>query len=75
LERGEMIEEGLRPLSLRIPAFRWIEDQEGLTSTLEDLFAHLPKAISEDRQVNSHNITVLRNTMIIAVLLRRPKES
>ena len=58
----------------RFPHFTRIEDQEGLTRTLEDIFVHLPKSIPEGWEVNSHNVTVSRNTLIITVLLRRPKK-
>ena len=58
----------------RFPHFTRIEDQEGLTQTLEDIFVHLPKSIPEGWEVNSHNVTVSRNTLIITVLLRRPKK-
>jgi len=54
------------------PHFSHMEDQAGLTKTFEEVFAHLPKSIPEGWEVNSHNITVSRNTLIITVLLRRP---
>ena len=57
----------------RFPHFSRIEDQDGLTRTLEEVFTHLPESISEGWEVNSHNITASRNTLIITVLLRRPK--
>jgi len=57
----------------RFPHFSHIEDQAGLTRTLEEIFTHLPDSISEGWEVNSHNIAVSRNTLIITVLLRRPK--
>ena len=56
----------------RFPHFAHIEDQAGLTKTLEEIFAHLPETIEEGWEVNSHNIAVSRNTLIITVLLRRP---
>ena len=55
----------------KYPHFSHIEDQEGLTKTLEEVFIHLPESIAEGWEVNSHNITVSRNTLIITVLLRR----
>jgi len=55
----------------KYPHFSHFEDQEGLTKTLEDIFAHLPESISKGWEVNSHNIAVSRNTLIITVLLRR----
>jgi len=57
----------------RLPHFTHIEDQDVLTGTLEEIFTHLPESIPEGWEVNSHNITVSRNTLIITVLLRRPK--
>jgi hypothetical protein len=57
----------------RFAHFSHIEDQDGLTRTLEEIFAHLPESIAEGWEVNSHNITISRNTLIITVLLRRPK--
>jgi hypothetical protein len=59
----------------RYPHFTRIEDQDGLTRTLEDVFPHLPESIAAGWEVNSHNITISRNTLIITVLLRRPKQS
>lgn len=56
----------------RYPHFSRIEDQEGLTRTLDDVFVHLAESIPEDWEVNSHNITVSRDTLIITVLLRKP---
>jgi hypothetical protein len=57
----------------RFPHFARVEDQDGLTRTLEEIFTHLPESIPEGWEVNSHNITISRNTLIISVLLRRPK--
>jgi hypothetical protein len=57
----------------RYPHFSHIDDQAGLTRTLEEVIAHLPESISEGWEVNSHNIAISRNTLIITVLLRRPK--
>jgi hypothetical protein len=56
----------------RYPHFSHIEDQEGLTKTLDEVFAHLAESIPEGWEVNSHNITVSRSTLIVTVLLRRP---
>ncbi len=58
----------------RFPHFTRIEDQDGLTKTLEDIFSHLPDSIEAGWEVNSHNIAISRNTLIITVLLRRPKK-
>ena len=57
----------------RYPHFTHIEDQDSLTKTIEDVFEHLPKSIPEGWEVNSHNITISRNTLIITVLLQKPK--
>lgn len=57
----------------RNPHFTHIEDQEGLARMIDEVFTHLPESIPEGWEVNSHNITVSRNTLIITVLLRRPK--
>jgi hypothetical protein len=54
--------------------FTRIEDQDGLTKTLEEIFEHLPESIEAGWEVISHNIAVSRNTLIITVLLRRPKK-
>jgi hypothetical protein len=58
----------------RYPHFTRIEDQGGLTRTLEEVFDHLPESIEAGWEVISHNITVSRNTLIITVLLKRPKK-
>ena len=49
----------------KYPHFSHIEDQEGFTKTLEEVFTHMPESIPEGWEVNSHNITVSRNTLII----------
>ncbi len=59
----------------RYPHFSHIDDQEGLTPVVQDVFAHLPQSIPEGWEVNSHNIAVSRNTLIVSVLLRRPVAS
>ncbi|MBN2240335.1 MAG: hypothetical protein JW712_11230 [Dehalococcoidales bacterium] len=56
----------------RYPHFNHVEDQGGLTRTLEEVFEHLPESIPEGWEVNSHNITISRNTLIVTVLLRKP---
>lgn len=58
----------------RSPHFTHIEDQEGLTRTIDEVFTHLPESIPEGWEVNSHNITAARDTLIITVLLRRLKD-
>ena len=56
----------------KYPHLSHLEDQDGLTKTFQDIFAHLPEYIPEGWEVNSHNITVSRNTIILTLLLRRP---
>jgi len=56
----------------RYPHFTRIEDQEGFTRTVNDVFKNLPKSVPEGWEVVSHNIMPSRNTVIITVLLRRP---
>jgi hypothetical protein len=55
-----------------IPHLALEADQESLTGILGDVFEHLPESVPEGWEVNSHNITFSRSTMIISVLLRRP---
>lgn len=58
----------------RSPHFTHPEDQEGLTRTIDEVFEHLPESIPEGWEVNSHNITAARNTLIITVLLKKLKD-
>ena len=51
----------------RFPHFSHMEDQEGMTRTLEDVFAHLPESIPEGWEVNSHGIDASRDTLMITV--------
>jgi len=55
----------------RIPHYSHESDQRGLTSMLEGVVTHLPEAIGEGWEVNSHSLTLAKNTVIITVLLRR----
>ena len=59
----------------RTAHFTHEDAQESLTGTIEEVFAHLPESIAEGWEVNSHNITVSRDTMILTFLLRRPVAS
>jgi hypothetical protein len=59
----------------RYPHFTRMEDQEGLRRTLEDVFSHLAESIPDGWEVVSHNIAASRNTMIVTILLRKPKAS
>ena len=58
----------------RYPHFNHIDDQESFTQTLQEIFNHLPYSVPEGWEVNSHNIAISRNTLIVTILLRRPKE-
>ena len=55
----------------RFPHFTHIDDQTGMTKTIEEVFNHLRESLPEGWEVNSHGITTSRNTLIITVLLRR----
>ena len=56
----------------RYPHFTRIEDQQGFTLTLNEIFKSLPMSVPEGWEVISHNIMPSRNTLIITVLIRRP---
>ncbi len=56
----------------RFPHFSRIEDQEGLTQTMNDILGHLPQSIPPGWEVVSHDVAVSRNTLILSVLLKRP---
>ena len=58
----------------RFPHFSHIEDQEGFTKTIDEIVAHLPEVIPEGWEVNSHNLSISRNIIIITILLRRQVE-
>ena len=47
-------------------------DEQSLTAKLEEVVEHLPDAIAEGWEVNSHSLTVAKDTTILSVLLRRP---
>ena len=53
------------------PHFTHLEDQEGLTKTLQDIFSHLPEYLEDGWEVVSHDITVSRNTLVVTVLLKK----
>ena len=55
----------------KYPHFTHVKDQEGLTKTIDEVFAHLPEEIPEGWEVNSHSITISRTTVIISILLRK----
>jgi hypothetical protein len=56
----------------KYPHFSHIEDQAGLTRTLDEVFKHLPDSIPEGWEVVSHDIAVSRSTLILTVLIRKP---
>jgi len=47
-------------------------DEQSLTAKREEAVEHLPDAIAEGWEVNSHSLTVARDTVILSALLRRP---
>ena len=53
------------------PHYSHLEDQEGLTGSLEDVVGHLQQSVPEGWEVVSHDLTVARSTVILTVLLRR----
>ena len=55
----------------KYPHFSHMDDQIGLTKTLEEIFAHLPESIPEGWEVISHDITTSRETLILTVLIRK----
>jgi hypothetical protein len=55
------------------PHFSHLEDQEGLTKTLEEVFLHLPQFLEQGWEVVSHDICDSRNTLIVTVMLKRLK--
>ena len=59
----------------RFPHFSRIEDQEGLTTTINEVLGHLPESIPPEWEVISHDLTVSRNTVIFTVLMRRPAQA
>ncbi len=56
----------------RIPHYSHETDQDELTSILDRVVTHLPETIGEGWEVNSHSLTLAKNTLIVTVLLRRP---
>ena len=56
----------------RVPHYSHELDQDELTSMLAKVVTYLPEAIGEGWEVNSHSLTLAKNTLIVTVLLRRP---
>ena len=55
------------------PHYSHLEDQEGLTASLDDVIGHLPQSVPEGWEVVSHDLTAARSTIILTVLLRRKR--
>ncbi len=58
----------------KYPHFTHVEDQEGFTKTLQDVFEHLPASIPEGWEVNSHSLSISRSTVIVTVLLKKARK-
>jgi hypothetical protein len=56
----------------KYPHFSRLEDQEGLSATLEAVFEHLPESVPAGWEIVSHDVAVSRNTLVVTVLLKRP---
>jgi hypothetical protein len=70
----KMLVEYLTPIPSTItPHYAEKRDEESLTLALEEVVKHLPDAIDEGWEVNSHGLTVAENTMILSILLRRSR--
>ena len=55
------------------PHFSHLEDQGSLTASLDDVMGHLPDSVPEGWEVVSHDVTIVRNTVILTVMLRRER--
>jgi hypothetical protein len=49
----------------KYPHFTRIEDQAGLTRTLDDVFLHLPKSVPEGWEAVSHDIAMSRSRLLL----------
>ena len=68
----KMLVEYLTPVpNSVIPHYARETDEQSLTAALEDVTAHLPEAIEEGWEVNSHALTVAENTIVLTILLQR----
>ena len=56
----------------QVAHFSHVENQQSLAQMIEKVFVHLPESIPEGWEVNSHNIAISRDTLILTILLRRP---
>jgi hypothetical protein len=71
----KMLVEYINPEKAGIyPHFTHADDQKEFTRMLEDVFKHLPESLEEGWEVVSHDIAESRNTLIVTVLLKRPKK-
>ena len=55
------------------PHYSHLEDQEGLTTSLEEVVGHLSESVPDGWEVVSHDLTAARSTIILTVLLRRKR--
>lgn len=56
----------------KYPHFTHMEDQTGLTRTLEEVFQHLQESVPGGWEVVSHDVAVSRSTLVLTILLRKP---
>jgi hypothetical protein len=71
----KMLVEYLTPVPSSItPHYTERRDEESLTLALNDAVKHLPNAIEEGFDVHSHGLTIVENTIILSVLLRRHRQ-
>ena len=67
-----MLVEYLTPMPKSVvPHYDGAKDGKSLTLALEEVVKHLPDAIEEGWEVNSHGLTISENTIILSILLRR----
>ena len=67
-----MLVEYLTPMPKSVvPHYAGEKDGKSLTMALGEVVKHLPDAIEEGWEVNSHGLTISENTIILSILLRR----
>ncbi len=49
------------------------QDQQAFSEILDEVFSRLPESVPEGWEVTSHSVTTSRDTIVVTVLLRRPK--
>ncbi len=70
----KMLVEYLTPTSTSIPPhYAKRQDEQSLTLALQDVVTHLPDVIEEGWEVNSHGLTIVEETVILTILLRRTR--